>query len=121
LTTHREQLREWAENYPPTFSDKHALVSAEVARIEGRDADAMHLYDQAIQSARENGFVQNEGVAHEVAARFYAARGFETIAHTYLRNARNCYDRWGAHGKVKQLEEIYPQLCEERGPTSPIA
>jgi hypothetical protein len=24
LAAHREQLREWAENYPPTFADKHA-------------------------------------------------------------------------------------------------
>ena len=53
-----------------------------------------------------------------MAARFYAARGFETIAHTYLRNARNCYDRWGAIGKVKQLDERYPRLREERLPTS---
>ena len=121
LAAHREQLREWAENYPPTFADKHELVSAEVARIEGRDADAMRLYEQAIQSARENGFVQNQGVAHEAAARFYAARGFEAIAHMYLRNARNCYERWGALGKVKQLDELYPQLPEERLPTSPIA
>jgi predicted ATPase len=37
LTAHLEQLREWAENYPPTFADKHALVSAEIARVEGRD------------------------------------------------------------------------------------
>jgi hypothetical protein len=29
--------------------------------------------------------VQNEGLAHEVAARFYTARGFETIANAYLR------------------------------------
>ena len=43
LIVHREQLREWAENYPPTFGDKHALVSAEIARLEGRDADAMRL------------------------------------------------------------------------------
>ena len=49
LTTHREQLREWAENYPPTFGDKHALVSAEIARLEGRDADAMRLYEEAIR------------------------------------------------------------------------
>ncbi|MCU1262906.1 MAG: Formate hydrogenlyase transcriptional activator, partial [Bryobacterales bacterium] len=55
------------------------------------------------------------------AARFYLARGFETIAHTYLRNARNCYDRWGALGKVKQLDEHYPHLHEERGSTSPTA
>ncbi len=32
LTAHREQLREWADNCPPTFADKHALVSAEIAR-----------------------------------------------------------------------------------------
>jgi PAS domain S-box-containing protein len=118
LVEHREQLREWAENYPPTFADKHALVSAEIARLENRAADAMRLYEQAIQLAREHGFVQNEALAHEVAARFYATHGFETIAHAYLCNARNCYDRWGALGKVKQLDERYPRLHEERIPTS---
>ncbi len=121
LAAHREQLREWAENYPPTFADKHTLVLAEIARIEGRAFDAMQFYEQAIQSARENGFVQNEALAHEVAARFYAARGFEEIAHMYLRNARNCYDRWGALGKVKQLDERYPHLQEERVLTSNTA
>src|SRR5216684_2374403 len=121
LTAHREQLREWAENYPPTFADKHLLVLAEIARLERRALDAMQLYEQVIQSAHENGFVQNEALAYEVAARFYLARGFETIAHTYLRNARNCYERWGALGKVKQLDERYPHLHEERDSTSPTA
>jgi len=60
LAAHREQLREWADKYPPTFGDKHALVSAELARLEGRDLDAMRLYEEAIRAARENGFVQNE-------------------------------------------------------------
>src|SRR6266849_4228154 len=118
LMAHREQLREWAENYPPTFADKHLLVLAEIARLERRALDAMQLYEQAIQSAHENGFVQNEALAYEVAAWFYSARGFEAIAHTYLRNARNGYDRWGALGKVKQLDERYPHLHEERLPTS---
>ena len=118
LAAHRDQLREWAENYPPTFADKYLLVWAEIARIAGRALDAMQLYEQAIQSAREHDFVQNEGVAHEVAARFYATRGLEAIAHMYLRNARNCYDRWGALGKVKQLDERYPHLHEERLPDS---
>jgi transcriptional regulator with GAF, ATPase, and Fis domain len=39
----------------------------------------------------------------------------------YLRNARNCYDRWGALGKVKQLDERYPRLHEERLPASTTA
>jgi PAS domain S-box-containing protein len=113
LTAHREQLREWAENYPPTFADKHALVSAEIARLEGRDVDAMRLYEEAIRSAHDNGFVQNEALANEVAARFYAAAGFERFAHVCLRDARYCYLQWGAHGKVKQLDERYPHLHEE--------
>ena len=117
LTAHREQLREWAETYPPTFRDKHALASAELARIEGRDADAMRLYEQAIQSAREQGFVQNEGVAHEVAARYYAARGVDRVAHLYLTNARNCYLRWGALGKVRQLDQCHPGLREKSAPS----
>ncbi len=74
LTAHREQLREWAENYPPTFAEKHALVSAEIARLEGRDLDAMQLYEKAIRAARENGFVQNEGLGNELAAQFYLKR-----------------------------------------------
>ena len=94
----------------------YALVLAEIARIEKRDADALRLYEEAIHSARENGFVQNEGLAHELAAQYYLARGLETAGYAHLRNARNCYDRWGAHGKVKQLDERYPRLREERTP-----
>jgi len=119
LTTHREQLREWTDNYPPTFADKHALVAAEIARLEGRDADAMRLYEQAIRSARDNGFVQNEALAHEVAARFFSARSFDTIAHGCLREARRCYLRWGAFGKVRQLEQLHPHLRDAPVPASP--
>ena len=118
LTGHREQLREWAENYPPTFADKHKLVLAEIARIEKRDVDAPCLYEQAIHLARENGFVQNEGLAHELAAQYCLARNLETAGYAHLRNARNCYDRWGAHGKVRQLDQRYPRLREERTPPS---
>ena len=74
----------------------------------------MHLYEEAIQSARQNGFIQNEAIAHEVAARFYAGRGFETIAQTYIKNARYCYLHWGALGKVRQIDQDYPLPHEER-------
>jgi len=62
--------------------------------------------------------------AYEVASRFYAARGFEEFAQVYLRKARYGYLRWGADGKVRQLEEMHPHLRTEEpapGPTSTIA
>jgi PAS domain S-box-containing protein len=100
----------WAVNCPENFETRAALVSAEIARIEGQDVRAMHTYDKAIRAARQNGFIHNEGVANEVAGRFYAARGFEKIADTYLRDARYCYLLWGADAKARQLEQSYPQL-----------
>jgi PAS domain S-box-containing protein len=118
LAAHHEQIVVLAENCPENFGNRAALVAAELARIEGRDLDAMHLYEEAIQSARENGFIQNEAVAHETAARFYAARGFETFAQTYFRKARYCYLRWGALGKVRQIDQQHPPLHEERTPSS---
>src|SRR5262245_36057493 len=119
LAAHHRQLEIWAENCPENFENRAALVGAEIARIEGRDLDAMRLYEQAIGSARASGFVQNEALANELAARFYAARGFETIAHAYLRHARYCYLRWGADGKVGQLDQLYPRLTEEEPVAAP--
>jgi signal transduction histidine kinase len=39
-------------------------------------------------------------------------RGYETIAQTYLRNARQCYLRWGAFGKVEQLEQKFSGVAD---------
>jgi signal transduction histidine kinase len=83
--------------------------------------EAMSLYEQAIHSARDNGFVNNEALANELASRFYAARGFDVIARLYLQKARYCYLRWGAEGKVRQLEETYPQLGTEEPAPVPTA
>jgi PAS domain S-box-containing protein len=113
LSAHHRQLEIWAENCPENFENRAALVGAEIARIQGRALDAMDLYEQAIRSAQANGFAHHEALAHELAARFHAARGFETIAYAYIRNAWHCYRRWEATGKVRQLEELYPHLREE--------
>jgi GAF domain-containing protein len=65
-----------------------------------------------VLAARANGFVHNEAIANELAARFHAARGFAIIANAYLRDAWSCYLRWGADGKVRHLESLHPFLRE---------
>jgi PAS domain S-box-containing protein len=111
LRAHFRQIEMVAEHCPANFADRAALVGAELARIEGRTLDALHLYEQAIHSARDNGFVHGEGVANEVAGRFYLARGLETNAYAHLRNAVACFGSWGAEGKVTQLTLLYPRLA----------
>ena len=108
----QERFRIWAEGCPSNFGHKHALVSAEIARLEGRTAEATQLYEQAIVTARAGGFLQNEAIAFELASRFYRERGFMPIADLYLRDARSRYLAWGAIGKVRDIDRRYPQLVE---------
>jgi PAS domain S-box-containing protein len=107
----------WTENCSENFAHKRALISAEIARLEGRELDAERLYEYSINLARLNGFLHNEGTANELAARFYLARGFKVVGIAYLKEARSCYANWGADGKVAQLERLYPQLKQEATPS----
>ncbi|UWU95714.1 AAA family ATPase [Bradyrhizobium sp. CB1015] len=118
LASHHRQLQQWAEICPEDFADRATLISAEIARIEGRELDAMRFYDRAIASARASGFFQNEAIANELAGRFYATRGFEKIAYTYLRDAHYGFLRWGADAKARQLEHLYPHLHVAEDPRS---
>jgi predicted ATPase/signal transduction histidine kinase len=109
-----EHHRLWAESCPGNFLHRYALLSAEAARVEGRELEAEARYEQAIKSAHDNGFVHHEALANELASRFHRARGLELVADAYLREARACYASWGADGKVRQLDEEHPQLCERK-------
>jgi predicted ATPase/signal transduction histidine kinase len=114
MTEHEAQLAEWAENCPSTFRDKQALVAAEIARVTGREFEAMRLYEDARGAAEAGGFVQNVAICHEVAARFYLQREFVAFARCCLQAARSAYATWGAEGKVKDLDRRYPSLAERR-------
>ncbi|HYD62076.1 MAG TPA: AAA family ATPase [Noviherbaspirillum sp.] len=111
LTAHLDALKQWSESCPATFQNQYQMVAAEMSRLDGREMEAVRLYEQAIRSARDNGFVQNEALANELTGRFYLGLGIETTGFAHLRNARACYARWGAGGKVRQLDARYPQLA----------
>ena len=113
LIAHVASFQRWAESCPATFAHKHALVSAEWARLEGRDIEAMQLYEQAIRLAAERGFLQDRALAGELAARFYRLRGLDKVADTYLDEARDCYARWGAKAKVAQLDQGHPRVRQQ--------
>jgi len=113
IREHHARLARWAEDCPENFGCRGAAVAAEIARLEGRELEAERLYEKAIGLAREQRFVHIEAIGNELAARFHFERGFPTIANAYLRAARSCHLRWGALGKVAQLDERHPGI-EER-------
>jgi predicted ATPase/signal transduction histidine kinase/tRNA A-37 threonylcarbamoyl transferase component Bud32 len=118
LEAHHLRLEIWAQSCPENFESRSALVGAERARLRGDAEEATRRYEQAILAARTSGFVHEEALAYETAAHFYRRRGLALIADTYLREARDRYLRWGADGKVRDLERRQPQLIESRPPLS---
>jgi hypothetical protein len=111
LAEHEARLGLWAQHCPENFRGLHALVSAEIARIEGRNDDAAPLYEASVAASREGRFTHHEAIGSEVAARFYQSRD-AAKASEHMTSARALYARWGADAKVKQLDERYPELLQ---------
>lgn len=104
------KFERWAAGAPMNYQHKYDLVEAERCRVLGDPSAAMDAYDRAIEGARRYGFIQEEALSNELAAKFYLGRGKEKIAQVYMQEAYRCYRRWGAVAKVEQLARRYPQL-----------
>lgn len=124
IAAHHRQLQVWADLCGQNYASHATLVQAEMARVEGRALDAEQHYEQALHLAQSSGFVHIEALANELASRFYTDRQLMKIARMYLQDARYAYQRWGADGKVRQLEASHGFLRVEKplpGPISTIA
>ena len=110
VQANQEKMRHWAHHAPMNYLHKFYLVEAERHRVFGEYLEAMDDYERAIANAKENGYINEEAIAHELAAKFYLEWGKHKIAQTYLNDAYYCYVRWGALAKVKDLQKRYPQL-----------
>jgi predicted ATPase/signal transduction histidine kinase len=118
LTANLESLQRLSTLCPENFLQKYRMLAAEWARLAGQDAQAMALYDAAIEAAAAHGITHEEALANELAARFYLERGRRKVARTYLEDARARYSRWGARAKVEQLERQYPELLRPHSQAS---
>ncbi|AFY47832.1 putative ATPase [Nostoc sp. PCC 7524] len=110
VTNNQQKMQRWADHAPMNFQHKYDLVEAEKAQVLGAYWQAMEFYDRAIAGAREQGYIQEEALANELAAKFYLECGRDKVAQTYLIDAYYGYMRWGATAKVRDLAAKYPQI-----------
>jgi predicted ATPase/signal transduction histidine kinase/CheY-like chemotaxis protein/tRNA A-37 threonylcarbamoyl transferase component Bud32 len=110
VADNQEILQKWAFHAPANYQHKYYLVLAEKARVLGQHLEAMEFYDRAIAGAKEQGFIHEEAIASELAAKFYFERGRENIARDYLTQSYYAYAQWGATVKIRDLQARYPQI-----------
>ncbi|MBG0858907.1 MAG: AAA family ATPase, partial [Bacteroidales bacterium] len=106
----QKQLKKWARYAPENLLHKWYIVEAERCRITGNHIKAIEHYDKAVSLAKQNGYIHEEALVNELAAKYYLARGFDRIARVYMKEACYLYTIWGAMGKVDHLNETYSEL-----------
>jgi predicted ATPase/signal transduction histidine kinase/CheY-like chemotaxis protein/tRNA A-37 threonylcarbamoyl transferase component Bud32 len=116
LISNQKTMAVWTQHCPENFQQKYWLVAAEVARIQEKPWQAGGLYDKAIKAAKDNGFIQDEALANEIAGKFWLTHANETIARIYLNQAYVAYQSWGAKAKVELFKKKYANLLK----TTPV-
>ncbi len=110
LKANQKQMKIWMNNCPENFENKYFLIEAEIAHISNKNNKAMALYYNAIESADENEFIQNEAIANELFAKFFLRKNDKEAASLYMKRAYGCYRLWGAKRKMEDLENKYLYL-----------
>lgn len=119
VSTKQQTMQRWARSAPMNYQHKYDLVAAELARIQGQSLAAMSFYDQAIEAAVENGYIQEAALANERAARFYLNLGKKRMAQACMTDAYYGYIKWGAIAKVHQLNEHCSDLILQTDTPTP--
>ena len=90
------------------FSCPALLLAAEIARIEGRERDAVELYSQAIEYAASHPLLPWLALANELCGRCLIDFARPALGRMHLAQAQACYAQWGASAKVTAMRGQYP-------------
>jgi len=110
-------LLTWSRLCPENFQHKYELVAAEMAGLEGRYEEAVRLYHAAMEGARRNEYILDEGLACERLAQFYFSITSREEAGLFIRRAYQRYRSWGAAAKAKDLETRYAEFIRTEAKT----
>ncbi|MEH1999452.1 MAG: AAA family ATPase [Nostoc sp.] len=110
VQANQQHMELWATHAPANHLHRFYLVEAERYQVLGQKLEAMDYYENSIAKSQQNGFLQEEALAYELAGKFYQSLGKELIHQTYITKAYYAYIRWGAIAKVKHLESKHTFL-----------
>ena len=107
---HLKRIKAWASAGNVNCVHSLSLVEAEQAVSKGDPALAKSKYDQAIATAKRNGFIQDAALAHERAGLFFLAQDDTSWGKYHIEKSIKLYGDWGCKAKVTHLTEKYSDL-----------
>ncbi|KAI9275768.1 hypothetical protein BDA99DRAFT_496416 [Phascolomyces articulosus] len=112
LQYNQDILLEWSTHGSINSSMFNSLIQAEMITLsESPDIlQACHLYEDAINQARDGGWFIHMCVAQEYALAYYLQIGMNNVAYGCFRKAIDLYATHGSYGKVHHLHTKYDHI-----------
>jgi len=108
INTSLDELNTLVPLCPENFEHKRFLLQAELGLAQNPSIEQrMALYENAIESANQHGFIQYAALANELYAQFWLAQKHPRFAQIYLLDAINLYQQWQCKVKVHILTQVY--------------
>ena len=93
-----------ASHAGPNFKNKLELLEAEQYGVDNYPGKAMASYSAAIESARKNNYIHEQGLACEKAGFYCKRMRYTEKSLEYFKKARKCYEEWGSAMKVDFIQ-----------------
>ncbi len=112
------QFATWSQVNAPAHAPSLWLVRAELALLDDDLVAAEAHFDRSVEAARESGVLHLEAIACERAAVAFGDAGKLRTARSFLADAHDALIRYGATGRVRQLERLHPRLRRQEAKSS---
>jgi predicted ATPase/class 3 adenylate cyclase len=109
-TGHLRQLRKAAAGCPDNYECAYLLAAGAVLLMRGQSQKALRQLENAAEQSEKRELLYIAALAKELIAGQYLASGKSRVARLYLRESRYAFRQWGAHAKVRQMEQTHPEL-----------
>lgn len=106
-----DEVKKAAQLCPENFSHKFHFLSAEIAALDKAPREVvLDHYDKALESIKDEDFIQMKALIYEAMGRYWKLQGNEVISKAYITESFFLYRNWGALRKIHLLEARYPYL-----------
>lgn len=111
------EMKSFATLSPLNYEGKVCLLEAEMHSLKKKNEDAQSKYSAAVSAFRNARYVQEQGLACELAGFHYTRIDQLETALDYFHQARECYVQWGSNVKVEfithQISHLVTRHLEE--------
>lgn len=101
-----KQMKSMMSNKGTNAIHRYDLLLACAAAYKKGDFSVKELYDKAIKSAVQSGFIQDAALAYELAGEYFLLYNSKFWAQHYITRAFELYSEWGATAKVDHIRKL---------------